>query len=182
MKTKDLLELLKGGAQPIVESTLENDDDKPDYKMIGRIKSACFDDYDKMSPYEAMTQCQYYDEFGNLVIFNVDFFEFTDYNKQFAEPKFDGLTWMEIEGYEYYSKDHPIREHIEYSNKALELFGLKDSDDPIPDTFNIVFLESHHSNKYICEYLESKSNLTYTDWLRKKLENKLNLETRYQSN
>lgn len=177
MKTKDLLELIRGGAQPIVKSTLENDNGSPDYKMLGRVKSVSFADHDNMSVYENLTH-DYCDKLGEIVIFSVDFFEFTDYNKQFAEPKFNGLTWMETKDYEYNSKNHSIIEYIKYSTSTLGSFGLEDLDNN-PDLFNIEFLESHPLNKYICEYLESKSNLIYTNWIRKQLENKLNLETRY---
>lgn len=148
MKTKDLLELVKQGAKPIVKivdkyGVLEG----PDTGMIGRILKVGESDF-------SMRENQ-------LVSFVVDFYEFTEYNKSHAVPNFYDenmnpcLTWMETKSYERDSKSYVIYENLtddyEYSDiQFLEIFDEK--------------------NKWLNAYIKSGSNMSYVEWLETSLD------------
>ena len=146
MKTKDLVQLVKQGAQPIVkindtEGVLEG----PDSGMLGRIIS--------VGDEEA--------EGGTSVIsFDVDFLEFTDYNKTLAKSDWydengnPTLTWMQTPQYNKDAKRYTVYdmyvENSEYSNTS--------------------YIEVVDDNKWLNKYLESKSEVSYTRWLELQLD------------
>jgi len=147
MKTKDLVELVKQGATPIVrikdgEGVLEG----PDTGMLGRIISVGAED-----SWERGT---------STIPFTVDFLEFTEHNKAYAVANWyakDGtpsLNWMETDGYERDAKSHLIFEmYVEKSEYA-----------------DLSYLELVEENKWLNKYIESGSNMTYTQWLESQLD------------
>ena len=147
MKTKDLVELVKQGATPIVRikdegCVLEG----PDTGMLGRIISVGAED-----SWERVT---------STIPFTVDFLEFTEYNKAYAVVNWfdkDGtpsLTWMETDNYERDAKSHII----------FEMYVEKGE---YPDLSHFELVEE---NKWLNKYIESGSNMTYTQWLETQLD------------
>lgn len=147
MKTKDLVELVKQGAQPIIrikdeQGALEG----PDTGMIGRIISVGAEDV--------------WERGESTIPFVVDFLEFTEHNKSYAVANWydknglPSLTWMETDRYEKDAKSHTIYEmYVEKSEYA-----------------DIEYLELVEENKWLNKYIESDSTMSYTQWLESQLE------------
>lgn len=147
MKTKDLVELVKQGAQPIVRITDTNDViDGPDKGMLGRIISVGAEDI--------------WERGTSTVSFVVNFLEFNETNKSYAVPDWvdkngnPTLTWMETSGYEREAKSFEIHDmYVEKSEYA-----------------DLSYFELVEENKWLNKYIESGSNMTYTQWLESQLD------------
>lgn len=151
MKTKDLVELVKQGATPIIRiydkgSVLE----VPDNGMLGRILSVGSEDI-----WERGTA---------TIPFRINFKEFEAHNKTVAIPNWydksgkPTLTWMETDNYEMDSINTEIHEMYVENYEDAELVFIKIVDD----------------NKWLNKYIISNSKLTYTQWLELQLDNALN--------
>jgi hypothetical protein len=148
MKTKDLVELIKNGANPIVKihdkgAALEG----PDDGMLGRIIGVGVEDV--------------WERGTSIIPFNVDFKEFESHNKSVAICNWydksgnPTLIWMETDYYERDAKNHEIYEmYVENQEYA-----------------DLSYFEIIEDNKWLNKYLESKSELNYTRWLENQLDN-----------
>ena len=148
MKTKDLVELIKSGATPIVKihdkgAALEG----PDDGMLGRIIGVGVEDV-----WEPGT---------STIYFNVDFKEFESHNKPFAihnwidESGNPTLTWMDMK---YYERDA----------KNYEIYEMYTEDHEYSD---VCFFEIIEDNKWLNKYLEAGSDMVYSRWLEIQLDN-----------
>lgn len=146
MKTKELVELVKEGARPIIKINDANGVlEGPDHGMYGRIVGVGDEDI--------------WERGISTMPFIVDFLEFTEQNKSFAVHNWydknghPTLTWMEMDRYEKDAKNHVIYEmytdNSEYSD--------------------VSHLEIVSDNKWMNEYLDSKSEMSYVVWLENKL-------------
>ena len=148
MKTKDLVELVKKGANPIVKihdsaGTLEG----PDTGMLGRIVGVGVEDI--------------WERGTSTIPFYVDFKEFESHNRAVAVHNWydksgnPTLTWMDMDHYEQDAKNHEIHEmYVENQEYA-----------------DLSYFEIIEDNKWLNKYLEAGSDVTYTRWLEIQLDN-----------
>ena len=147
METKDLVQLVKQGVQPIIKiNDAEGVLDGPDYGMLGRIISVGDEDE--------------WESGNSTVTFDIDFLEFTDYNKTLAKSDWydkngnPTLTWMQTPQYNKDAKRYTVYEmYVENSEYA-----------------NTSYIEVVDNNKWFNNYLESKSEVSYTRWLELQLD------------
>ena len=147
MKTKELEKLVREGARPIirVRDSTYGVIDGPDDGMLGRVVSVGEEDI--------------YEKGTSILVFTIDFFEFTDYNKPIATRDWydaDGnptLIWMDVSDYEKDSKSFKIFEMY------VENFEYSD----------LRYLELSEENETLSEYLSSNQELSYVQWLEDKV-------------
>ena len=147
MKTKELVELVKQGVRPIVKivdkhGVLEG----PDSGMLGRITSIGSEDI--------------WERGTSTIPFVIDFLEFTEHNKPLMVANWydsngnPSLTWAETRGYESDAKSYTVYENL------IDNFTSAD----------LTHLEIVEENKWLNQYLESGSNMSYIEWLETKLD------------
>lgn len=148
MKTKELVELIKQGARPIIR--IKDDDgfiEGPDPGMLGRIIGVGEEDK--------------WDRGTSTIPFKINFFEFTEQNKTAAIANwYDStgqptLTWMETERY---ARDAKVYEVYEMYIDKHEYSDLQ-------------HLELVEENGLISQYIKSNSSMTYIEWLEDQLTN-----------
>ena len=146
MKTKELVELVKQGARPIIK-TIEHTDDGPDKGLIGRIIGL-----GKSLPLGRRDSVQ-----G----FRIDFFSFTEVNEpSMVADWYDSssnptLKWAETPDYEKESKDFEIFESYTENGEYCDL----------------KVIEVTEENKFLTRYLNSNPTVGYVEWLESQLEN-----------
>lgn len=148
MKTKDLVELVKSGVNPIIKI-----DDKhgvlegPDPGMLGRVILVGAEDI--------------WERGTSTISFTIDFSEFEEYNKSFAIPNwFDEfgnptLKWMETKNYD----------------AKWEIYEMYIEKNEYP---NLSFIQVIDDNKWLNEYLKTDMKVSYPTFLESLLDKYIN--------
>lgn len=143
MKTKELIDILKQGVKPVVKFTEGiHEIESADPNMMGRVVG-----YKDIDIWERGSE---------TVTFIIDFSEFVEYNKNFAERSWRDdngsptLTWFESK---FYPKDHKediVEMLIEnFKDSKLEMFEVVETSKHFED-----FLAQKEETDYI-KYLEN---------------------------